>query len=271
MIGRVVLFLFLAAVLYGSVCLYLYLTQDKIIFHPEPSSEEQRREGQWRWLGNRSILKAPDGLDVEVFFLHRGDRLPLLIYFGGNALEAGSMVAQLSRLKGFNLLLWNYPGFGGSQGRPSEKLILSHALFVYDSFKERAGGCDGVYLVGRSLGTAVATYVASRRCCKALALVTPFDSLVSLARWQYPFVPVGLLLKHRFDSKQWIARVSVPVLVVLAEHDSVVPHRFSMSLIEGLDRVEVDMVPGVDHGSIGDSPILYEKLEAFWNGMDAQR
>ena len=252
---------------YLLLCLQLFLRQRSISFHPAPPNHAARRQLEARWPGSRGLL-AVDGVgEVEFFRLFRGPGLPLLLYFGGNALDAAEMALPLAGLQGFNIVLWNYPGYGESGGRPSQGSILRAALAVYDRFAPEAGGCSRILLVGRSLGSAVATYVAARRCCRGLVLITPFDSLVSLGRWRYPYVPVSLLLRERFPSKEWLSRVDVPLLMVLAQRDETVPHRFSHALVEGYRGVEEVVIRGVDHATIADSPALYRAIGRFWEGL----
>jgi pimeloyl-ACP methyl ester carboxylesterase len=105
----------------------------------------------------------------------------------------------------------NYRGYGGSDGTPSETALLSDALFVFD-YMLATEGIDPahVVLMGRSLGSGVAVHVAAKRKVGGVILVTPFDSLVNVARAHYPIFPVGLMLKHRFDSAALAPGITTP-------------------------------------------------------------
>ena len=127
---------------------------------------------------------------------------PLLIYFGGNAEEASWVLSELAHIPGWSALVVNYRGYGQSEGAPSERALFADALALYDQAIKRLDiEPHRVVAMGRSLGTGVATYLASQRPIAAVILVSPYDSLVSIAQRAYPFLPVRLLLKHRFDSR----------------------------------------------------------------------
>ena len=253
---------------YLLLCLFLFLRQDEIIFHPAGPNTAVRDWIEQRWPGSRGVISLEGGQRIETFRLFHDPGAPLLIYFGGNALDVAEMAPHLARLSPFNVVLWNYPGYGMSSGRPSEKAILKAALAVYDHFAREKGGDGGsILLVGRSLGSAVATYVANRRRCRGLVLITPFDSLISLGRWRYPYIPVGPRLRHRFTARRWLAGVEVPILVILAERDETVPHRFAQALVNGHRGVRQIVIPGVDHGSIGEEPAVYDAISRFWEEL----
>jgi len=102
----------------------------------------------------------------------------------------------------WSLALVNYRGYGASEGSPSERALFADALLVLDALRERPDVDPArVALVGRSLGSGVATYVAANRPVAGVALVSPYDSVTALARRQFPWLPIELLLRHPFDSR----------------------------------------------------------------------
>jgi hypothetical protein len=118
--------------------------------------------------------------------------------------------------------------------------------------------------MGRSLGSGVAVHVAAKRKVGGVILVTPFDSLVNVAKAHYPIFPVGWLLKHRFDSAALAATITVPALFLTATHDQVVPVRFAKRLerIWGGPTTAVT-VAGTDHNSIETSSVYWEAVNTF--------
>ena len=159
----------------------------------------------------------------------------------------------------------NYRGYGESQGRPSERALLEDALVVLDQVLGREGIDPGhVVLMGRSLGSGVAVHVAAHRRVGSVILVTPFDSLVSVAKAHYPIFPVGLMLRHRFDSAALAPDITVPALFLTAVHDQVVPQRFAEALEHrwGGPVVAVS-IDGTDHNTIETSPVYWEAVNAF--------
>ena len=119
--------------------------------------------------------------------------------------------------------------------------------------------------MGRSLGTGVAVYLASKKKVSRLILVTPFDSMTRLASSYYPFVPVSLLLKDRFESISRAADIDIPTLLIIAEHDEVIPRRNSDRLVSALnpDLTSVQVVRGTNHNSIETNPMYHNSIKSF--------
>jgi uncharacterized protein len=171
----------------------------------------------------------------------------------------------LSRLPSCATLLVNYRGYGLSSGRPSEAALYGDALAIYDRAVQRPD-IDGhhVIVIGRSLGTGVATYVASRRQVAGVVLVSPYDSMVRVAHGVYPFLPVGLLLRHRFESDQRAPSIHAPLLALAAEQDTLIPLERSRRLVEkwaGPSRLQV--LAGVDHNTIAAHPSYWPLISDF--------
>jgi homoserine O-acetyltransferase len=131
------------------------------------------------------------------------------------------------------LLFLNYRGYGDSQGKPSERNLLADALELYDWISAQSGVlAQRVVVIGRSLGTGIAAYVACQRPAAAAILITPYDSIVEIARRRFPYCAAQLLLKHRFDALRFASLAKAPALVLLAEHDSVIPKHHAMRLLD---------------------------------------
>jgi pimeloyl-ACP methyl ester carboxylesterase len=120
-----------------------------------------------------------------------------------------------------------------------------------------------IVVIGRSLGSGVAVWVASQRPVARLVLVTPFDSLADAAAAQYPFVPVRWLLRDKFESWRYAPQVTAPTRIIVAEDDELVPRsssdRLRTRFKEGI--VSYVVVPGVGHNTIQDGPGYWDLLK----------
>jgi hypothetical protein len=125
--------------------------------------------------------------------------------------------------------------------------------------------------MGRSLGSGVAVQLAAERPAAQLVLVTAFDSLVNLAKEYFRWLPVGLLMRDRYDSVRRASKVNVPVLVVIAGEDEIVPERRSRALVEAFrpGQAQVVVVPGVGHNTLDLSPQYLQSVVAFLPGSNA--
>jgi uncharacterized protein len=246
--------------------LLLYLFQGRMIFFPQPTAPAN----QSRYAGNE-IRMRHGGLTLTgwLFKDEIGSGNPLIVYYGGNAEDVSLNFADLGRFNTRSFLFMNYRGYGGSEGRPSERALLSDALFAFDHVvAAEAIDPAHVVLMGRSLGSGVAVHVAAKRKVGGVILVTPFDSLLNVARAHYPIFPVGLLLKHRFDSAALAADIATPALFLTASHDQVVPARFARRLAQVWGGpVTAVSVNGTDHNSIETSPVYWEAVNAYLESL----
>jgi pimeloyl-ACP methyl ester carboxylesterase len=249
-------------VFFVGATLLLYLFQGKMIFFPQPTAPEN----QSRYAGNEIRLLHGNVTLTGWFFKNEvGPGNPLVVYYGGNAEDVTLNFADRGRFNAQSFLFMNYRGYGGSDGKPSETALLSDALFVFDHMLASEGiDPTHVVLMGRSLGSGVAVHVAAKRKVGGVILVTPFDSLVNVARAHYPIFPVGLLLKHRFDSAALAPGITTPALFLTASNDQVVPVRFARNLeqVWGGPTTAVS-VAGTDHNSIETSPVYWDAVNAY--------
>ena len=242
----------LALIGYLTACLALYLKQRSFLYYPTEKVDHPFKIEVFENHGER----------VEVIVANEGKENAVL-YFGGNAeIVAYHGVELRDKLPDFTVYLVNYRGYGGSSGSPSEGALLDDALIIYDRIVERHSSVD---IVGRSLGSGVATHVASARPVEKMVLITPYDSIRAIGQSQYPFFPVGLILKDHFDSASRVSEVNAETLVVLAENDQVIPLESSERLIAKFsdDLVQTVTIKGANHNDVTDTDIYYELLGEF--------
>jgi pimeloyl-ACP methyl ester carboxylesterase len=210
-----------AAVVIG-VPLIAFLLQQQLIFHPRPMSDAERQDIRLRFAKGQNVFaQAADGTRLHAWHLPGPPGAPLVLYFGGNAEEVSWMLGEATAAApNVAWLLVDYRGYGGSQGSPGEEALSADALLWYDRFSPQA---KKIIVFGRSLGSGVAVRLAAERKVDAVVLVTPFDSMVAVGKRHYPYLPVSLLLKHRFDSISRAPKMTAPLLCVVAMRDSIIP------------------------------------------------
>jgi hypothetical protein len=190
----------------------------------------------------------------------------LVLIFGGNAEDADWRLRHMGGwLRDVDLATFFYRGYGPSGGRPSEAALVADATLVHDRLVALLEP-QRVVAAGFSLGSGVAAQLARRRPLEGLILVTAFDSILSVAARRYPFAPVPWLLRHPFRSDEALAGLAVPVAVIAAEQDDIVPPRHTQRLIDELAQpVLVAWIKDADHVSIYDH-VAYR--DAFRAALD---
>lgn len=232
------------ALVYLGLCAVLFTFQRSLIYFPQSGSPADRT----------AIITLPvDGGEVLVTARRRSGAKALL-YFGGNAEDvAYSLPSLAAAFPDHAVYLLNYRGFGGSSGSPSEAALFADALALYDRIRKDH---QDIVLVGRSLGSGVAVYLASHRPVARLVLVTPYDSLEDVAARHYPFFPVRWLLLDKFESSKYAKQVTAPTLVIAAEHDEIIPRASTRALVtrfrDGVATLKV--IPGAGHNTISEMP-----------------
>ena len=245
--------LLVPAVVYLAFCAYVYATQRSMIYFPTAASSAS---------GAQIIPLESSGETLRIVAITRsGPRA--LIYFGGNAEDVAANVDTLSlALPEYSLYLVNYRGYGGSTGKPTEAGLFADALAIYDHVRMRHPQTS---VLGRSLGSGVAVYLASQRPVDRLVLVTPFDSLLNVARTHFRILPSGLLLKDRYESASRAPAIAAPVLTVIAEHDEIIPRARSQALVEAFrpEQVRVTVIDGAQHNTLDAAPQYLASVRAF--------
>jgi hypothetical protein len=243
----------------------IYFLQERLIFFPQPLTQDPLRANTGAAIEEVSLV-TNDQVTLRGWLVHATARqtpAPLLIYFGGNAEEVSWLASSVGRYAGWSLLLVNYRGYGGSEGKPGEAAFFADALQIYDYAASRAEG-GRVALMGRSLGSGVAVYLAAQRPVAGVILVSPYDSIESVARGVYPYLPIGLMLKHRFDSLARAPGIKAPLLCLVAGGDRVIPRPHSERLYAawGGTKQWREIRPA-DHDSLAGEPDYWLAIADF--------
>ncbi len=218
---------FVIACLLGLAAIFLF--QDRLLYMPTKSSVEHMvSSGIRAWPSPHDFR----GLVAEPAGTVRGTA----IVFHGNAGHAGHRVfyaAALTQL-GLRVILAEYPGYGPRDGMLGEESLAGDAEQTV-ALAHRQFGAP-LLLMGESLGAAVSAAAAARRpdLVAGLLLITPWDRLERVASHHYPWLPVKWMLRDRYDTAARLASFGAPVVVAVAEHDSIVPTRFGIALYESL-------------------------------------
>ncbi len=237
---KIISFVAMLFVVYIVLCLLLFIFQRKIIYFP---SSEVSVEGMKHYTLNNEEVK------IKVWVLNPNQD-KALIYFGGNAENvAYNMDSFMSLFTDYTVYLVNYRGYGGSSGTPSEIGFYDDALAVYDDVVKQH---KDISVMGRSIGSAVATYLASQRQVLKVVLIAPMDSIINVAKKHYAFFPVELLLKERFDSLSRVGDIKSETLIVATKDDEVVSYENSKNLAKAFRDVELQFVSlsSVGHNSV---------------------
>jgi len=194
-----------------------------------------------------------DGLRLRGWFVpSSGVNRGTVLVFNGNAGDRSFRAPLAAALAqgGLSVLLFDYRGYGGNPGDPSEHGLASDARAARSYLDSRRDvDPDTIVYFGESLGAAVAVTLALEKAPAGLILRSPFTSLGDMGRVHYPFLPTGPLLRDHYDSLSRIGQVASPVLIIAGERDQIIPPEQSRRLYSAIRRPDAQLVviPGADH------------------------
>ena len=219
-------------VIYISLLVLLFIFQRNLMYHPE----ENNYSGDKLEVEVEKVkILTSDGINLLGWF-HKKDlkRFKTIIYFHGNAGKLENRIHKLNHFKDMdvNFLIIAWRGFSGNKGKPSEKGLYIDANSAIKWLKKLGLAEKDIILYGESLGTGVATEIAQSNNYAGLILETPFTSMIEAAKNFYPYIPVSLLLKDKYDNQNKIKNINTPVLVMHGEVDQIVPFWMGKKIYE---------------------------------------
>lgn len=208
---------------WALIALAAYIGQRRLMYFPNTARIVPAAVG----LGDveEKVLHTPDGARVLAWYGRAKPGERTLLYFHGNG---GSLSERAERVRrfmgaGWGIYIMTYRGYGGSSGCPSETANVADAGLAYDDVTAAGVPAEKLVLYGESLGTGIAARIALDRPAAGLVLEAPFTSAVEVGARAYPFLPVALLLKDRYETNAYIARVRMPLLILHGERDRTIP------------------------------------------------
>ncbi|PWF55052.1 alpha/beta hydrolase [Massilia glaciei] len=255
------------SVLWLSLTAAVAASQRRLLFNPKIKREVDRPRSS----GHRTrpiVLRTADGTKLSGWLMTPSvmGPHPAVLYFGGRSEEVSWIARDAGKLfPGMAVLAVNYRGYGDSQGDPAEQHMIDDGRMLYDWLAERSHvDPERIAVVGRSLGSGVAVQIAMARPAHSVVLITPYDSILAIAKRRFRAVPVEYVLRHRFESIKYASALKAPTYVLRAATDDVVPHSHTDLLVAQLAQLHSDeTIPDSDHLTIPYLESTQERIAAF--------
>ncbi|MDH3890863.1 MAG: alpha/beta hydrolase [candidate division Zixibacteria bacterium] len=221
--------------------LYLYLSQDRMVFFP--SREMETTPAEIGLVFDDVFIEVTDSVQVHAWYVPAPDgnsgsnnsHAPTVLFFHGNGGNISHRLPTVDLVVGLgaNIMLVDYRGYGRSGGVPSEQNMYADALACYRWLTDtKETPSEQIMIFGRSLGGAVAIQLATQVECAGLIVESSFTSAKAMGNLMFPYFPVGLLLKHKFASIDKIKSVNCPLLVTHSKEDDMIPFQMGLALYE---------------------------------------
>jgi hypothetical protein len=260
-----------AIVLYAAAVLVMYVAQRRFIYFPDPTHTLPGAAGLPDVVEH--IIATSDGEKIVAWYGKAKPGEPTLLYFHGNG---GSLELRNERIRkyldrGRGMFMMSYRGYSGSMGSPSEAANVADAKLAYDALIKEGVRPEDIILYGESLGTGIAIQVAAEKKVAGVILDSPYTSIAERAAQLYPWLPVRLLLKDRYDSIRHIRDVHAPIFILHGEADDVVPVEMGRRLFEAANEPkEIKTLPGAghdDHYKFGSFEIINRWIDKLRSGQ----
>ena len=223
----------LIAAAYGGFVLLLYFTQSQMVFFPGTGREIIAAPDRIGLSYDDISLETADGLSLHAWFVPADKPRGAVLFMHGNA---GNISHRLDSLQmfhrlGYSTLIFDYRGYGKSDGKPTEQGTYrdAEAAWQYLTSERRFPPCR-IILFGESMGGAVAAWLAAQKTPAALVIASGFTSVPDLAQDLYPFIPARRLARIHFNTREHLLRVNAPVLIAHSPEDDIVPYRHGLAL-----------------------------------------
>jgi hypothetical protein len=256
----------LGITIYALLLGLLLLFQNKLIYMP--SRQMDCTPEAWGMAYEDVYLTTEDGVRIHGWYIPCDGAQKSLLFFHGNAGNIShrqGSIAVFHQL-GVNVLAIDYRGYGKSQGKPSEAGTYQDASAAWAYLvNEKGVSTEDIISHGRSLGGAIAVWLASERQVGSLIIESSFTSVPELAKDLYPFIPTEKLIKYKYNSREKLNSVSCPVLTVHSREDDIIPYKHGESLYEAAQEPKtfLDIEGDHNYGFAQSGDIYFSGLKAF--------
>lgn len=253
--------------LYCAILGAMYVGQRSLFFATDDGGALAAANGIAIADSERVTLATSDGERIAAWYVAPKANKPVFLYLAG---KSGRLVVKKwrwarIRKRGYGVLAISYRGYPGSTGRPSETGFIRDAETAYRWLRQRYPA-GRIVIHGLSMGSGVGVALAKNVDARALILEAPFTAAVDLAGERYPFIPVHLLMRDPFLSRERIAHINMPLLIVHGTRDSVIPFAHGRRLFElAVEPKTFIAMPGSDHATLTRDG-LYQHIWKFLEG-----
>ncbi len=241
--------------------MYFYLIQNKLVF---PGAYQKPNFLLYKNIESLSVSIASRPY-LQGWCIQGADNTSnsIAIYFGGNGEDVANVLDVIKQVHVSKIYSFNYRGYALSKGKINEQGIYDDALAIFDELKKENEN-KNIIVIGQSLGTAIAGYLAAKRDVFKLVLISPFTSIKKVANRVIPFMLFSFILRSTFYLEEYAKEIKCPVLVVGAENDTIIPLSISKEFYSALNGVKnLSIIPNLHHNNILLSKSTFNEINRF--------
>lgn len=251
---------------YLIVVMFIYFYQRKLLYHPSENNYLDETNL------NHKIEKIYVQSDTKLisWYYNNNKSHKTILFFHGNAGRLDNRVYKLNELAKLNInyFIVAYRGFSGNEGKPSEEGIYKDSEAAKKWLNENGVDDKNIILYGESLGTAVAVDLASKNNFAGIILESPFTSMTKLAKKYYPYLPVKILLKDKYDSENKLHKINIPILIMHGYKDTIVPFEMGKEMFNKSNDPKFKYFNETDDHMMDYNSDLISSIKNFVEGLN---
>ena len=250
---------------YFIIILFVYFYQRNLLYHP---SENNYLNDKITFNYEEIFIETDKKIKLKSWFIKKDlDKFKTILIFHGNAGNLFNRVYKLNELNKLdvNILLISWRGFSGNKGKPTEKNLYRDADESVKWLNNQGVISKNIILYGESLGTGVATELGTSNAFGGIILESPFTSIANAAKIYYPYLPVSIILKDRYDSIGKIKNINTPIFIMHGKMDNIVPQQMGLELFEKANNPKYSYFPEDDDHMMNYDKQLLNEIKLFIN------
>jgi alpha-beta hydrolase superfamily lysophospholipase len=252
------------ALIYIVIGIALYFLQDKLIFHPEKLPADYQYKFDIPFREVNLPVNNKKNLSIIQFTVPDSVSKGIVLYFHGNRTNINRYAKHATSFTKNNYEVWmiDYPGYGKSTGKRSEKVLYDDALLFYKMAISKVSA-EHIIIYGRSLGSGIAAQLASVRDCRRLILETPYYSMDALAKYYFFMYPVMPMSKYAFPIYEHLEYIKAPISIFHGTKDRTIPLKQSKRLVRKKPGIELITIEKGKHNNLSTFPLFQSKLDSL--------
>ena len=254
--------------IYFVILFFLFFYQRNLLYHPN----ENNYSGDQLTVDIKEVkITTQDNIELLAWYHEKNLKdYKTILYFHGNAGSLENRIHKLNHFKNLdiNFLIIAWRGFSGNEGKPSEKGLYEDGESAVKWLLNKGIEEKNIILYGESLGTGIATHISQNKNFAGVILETPFTSMVDVAKTFYPYIPVSLVLKDKFENKKKMKNISSPILVMHGELDQIVPFRMGEKIYKIANTPKYSYFTKYDNHMMEYDENLIRALESFLKSLN---
>ena len=262
-------FIFLSLIFYLLILLFMYIFQRTFMYHPNVKNTDSTTV-QFKY--KEVYIESEKDIKLKSWHSYLNPNKKTILFFHGNAGELGARTYKLNKFNDLdlNFLIISWRGFSGNNGKPTEQGLYKDAQKAVEWLEKKGINKKDIVLYGESLGTGIAVELATKSKYSGIILESPYTSMIDMGKRFYPFLPISILQKDKYNSLKKLSMIKSPILVLHGKSDKLVPFYMGKKIYDAANEPKYYYFPEFDNHMMTYDQDMLKILSNFVNEISKQ-